>query len=63
MFSQEPLAFVARDAHVMWVWDPQFTASGLSKYCSHSRHDCEHWRKETSVIGATGFPEGSWEVK
>jgi len=41
----------------MWVWDLQFTASGLSKYCSHSRDCCEWWRKEMSVIRVTSlFP-------
>lgn len=54
---RNPLAFAARDAYAMWVWDLQFTASGLSKYCSHSRHCCEWWRKEMSVIRVTSpFP-------
>lgn len=47
--------FAARDAHAMWVWDPQFTASGLCKYCSHSRHGCEQRRKEVSAIGVTSL--------
>lgn len=56
--SQEPhgpFFFAARDAHAMWVWDPQFTASGLCKYCSHSRHGCEQRRKEVSAIGVTSL--------
>lgn len=57
LLSQEPLAFVAYDAYAMWVWDLECSASGLSKYCSHSRHCCEWWRKEMSVIRVTSlFP-------
>ncbi|XP_035472318.2 myocardin-related transcription factor B isoform X3 [Scophthalmus maximus] len=32
---------------------------GLSKYCSHSRHCCERWRKEMSVIRVLHWPHHS----